>query len=90
MELINKSERNPQRLSSPMEPFRRDDDPLLAGGEVNRGFGFALTFGCITGTYSTIYVASAVVLDYTNRKLPKTVGSQIIQKPRHEPVKQGT
>jgi preprotein translocase subunit SecF len=63
---------------------------FLAGGEVNRGFGFALMFGCITGTYSTIYVASAVVLDYTNRNLAKTPESQNIQKPRHEPVKQGS
>jgi preprotein translocase SecF subunit len=38
---------------------------FLFGGEVNRGFGFALTIGIITGTYSSIYIASAVVLDYT-------------------------
>lgn len=63
---------------------------FLAGGEVNRGFGFTLMFGSITGTYSTIYVASAVVLDYTNRKLPKTSESQNSQKLRHEPVKQGS
>jgi preprotein translocase subunit SecF len=43
----------------------------LMGGEVNRGFGFALTIGIITGTYSSIFVASAVVLDYTNAKLAK-------------------
>jgi preprotein translocase SecF subunit len=42
----------------------------LLGGEVNRGFGFALTIGIITGTYSSIFVASAVVLDYTGLKLP--------------------
>jgi preprotein translocase SecF subunit len=42
---------------------------FLFGGEVNRGFGFALTIGIITGTYSSIYIASAVVLDFTQRKL---------------------
>jgi preprotein translocase subunit SecF len=42
----------------------------LLGGEVNRGFGFALTIGIITGTYSSIYIASAVVLDYTHRNAP--------------------
>jgi preprotein translocase subunit SecF len=38
---------------------------LLLGGEVTRGFAFALTIGIVTGTYSSIYVASAVVLDWT-------------------------
>jgi len=41
---------------------------FLFGGEVNRGFAFALTIGIITGTYSSIYIASAVVLEYTIRK----------------------
>jgi preprotein translocase subunit SecF len=35
------------------------------GGEVNRGFAFAFLVGTISGTYSSIYVASAVVLDWT-------------------------
>jgi preprotein translocase subunit SecF len=41
---------------------------LFAGGEVTRGFAFTLTIGIITGTYSSIYIASAVVLDYALRK----------------------
>jgi preprotein translocase SecF subunit len=40
---------------------------LIFGGEVNRGFAFALTVGIVTGTYSSIYIASAVVLEWTNR-----------------------
>jgi len=40
---------------------------LFLGGEVNRGFGFALVIGIITGTYSSIYIASAVALDWTQR-----------------------
>ena len=40
---------------------------LFFGGEVTRGFAFALTVGIITGTYSSIYIASAVVLDTTLR-----------------------
>lgn len=40
---------------------------LVFGGEVNRGFAFALTFGIVTGTYSSIYIASAVVLEWSNR-----------------------
>lgn len=40
---------------------------LIFGGEVTRGFAFALTVGIVTGTYSSIYIASAVVIDWTNR-----------------------
>jgi len=38
---------------------------MFAGGEVNRGFAFTFFIGSIFGTYSSIYVASASVLDYT-------------------------
>ncbi len=54
------------------------------GGEVNRGFAFALTIGITTGTYSSIYIASAIVLDYTNRKLGKASQPMIAQKPSYE------
>jgi preprotein translocase SecF subunit len=37
---------------------------FFLGGEVNRGFAFTLLIGTIVGTYSSIYVASAVVLDW--------------------------
>jgi preprotein translocase subunit SecF len=40
---------------------------LVFGGEVIRGFSFALTIGIITGTYSSIYMASAVVLEWALR-----------------------
>lgn len=38
---------------------------MLFGGEVTRGFAFALTIGIITGTYSSIYIASAVVYEWS-------------------------
>ena len=41
---------------------------LLFGGEVTRGFAFTLTIGITTGTYSSIYIASAIVLDWSYRK----------------------
>lgn len=44
---------------------------LIFGGEVNRGFAFTFLVGTISGTYSSIYVASALVLDWTNRKAIK-------------------
>ncbi len=40
---------------------------MLIGGEVLRGFAFALFIGIIIGTYSSIFVASAFVLEYDNR-----------------------
>ena len=35
---------------------------LVLGGDVIRGFVFAMTFGIIIGTYSTIFVATAILL----------------------------
>jgi preprotein translocase subunit SecF len=35
---------------------------LIFGGDVIRGFVFAMTFGVIIGTYSTLYVAKNIVL----------------------------
>ena len=40
---------------------------LIFGGEVLRAFSFTLFFGTITGTYSSIFVASALVLEYAKR-----------------------
>lgn len=40
---------------------------LIFGGEVLRGFAFALFIGMITGTYSSVFIASAFVLEYSNR-----------------------
>ena len=35
---------------------------LLIGGEVIKGFSFALFIGILVGTYSSIFIASPVVL----------------------------
>lgn len=44
---------------------------LLFGGEVLRAFAFTMFFGIIIGTYSSIFVASALVLDYAARSKKK-------------------
>ena len=44
---------------------------IIFGGEILRGFAFALFIGMITGTYSSIFVASAFVLEYANRTKTK-------------------
>jgi preprotein translocase SecF subunit len=60
------------------------------GGEVNRGFAFALTIGITTGTYSSIYIASAIALDYTNRKLAKKNKPAVSEKVNYETINQGS
>lgn len=42
------------------------------GGEGLHGFAFCLVAGIIVGTYSTIYIASPVLLFFANRKSPAT------------------
>jgi preprotein translocase SecF subunit len=44
---------------------------LLLGGDVLRAFAFTLFFGIIIGTYSSIFVASALVLEYAERSKKK-------------------
>ncbi len=36
---------------------------FLFGGEVNRGFAFTFLVGVVTGTYSSVYIASALVVE---------------------------
>ena len=40
---------------------------FLTGGEVLRGFAFALIVGILIGTYSSVFVAAPVVLELRNR-----------------------
>lgn len=42
---------------------------LLFGGEVLRGFSFALFIGILVGTYSSIYIASPIVVDLMKKEL---------------------
>jgi len=49
---------------------------LFFGGEVTRAFAFTLTVGTIAGTYSSIYIASAIVLDWGLRKSRQPAGTK--------------
>jgi preprotein translocase subunit SecF len=40
---------------------------LVMGGEFVRDFAFAMTIGLVTGTYSSVFVASALVVEWQNR-----------------------
>lgn len=45
---------------------------FIFGGEVTRGFAFAMLIGVVTGTYSSIFVAAPVLVDFAkNRPLGK-------------------
>ena len=41
---------------------------FIFGGEVIRGFMFALVLGIVVGTYSSIFIASPVTYDSRNDK----------------------
>lgn len=42
---------------------------LLFGGDVLRGFSFAMFIGCLIGTYSSIFVAAPIVVDFQKSRL---------------------
>jgi SecD/SecF fusion protein len=41
---------------------------FIFGGDVTRGFAFAMLIGVITGTYSSIFVAAPVLVDLAKDK----------------------
>lgn len=41
---------------------------FIFGGEVTRGFSFAMMIGVITGTYSSIFVAAPILVDFAKNK----------------------
>jgi SecD/SecF fusion protein len=41
---------------------------FLVGGEVTKGFAFAMLIGVITGTYSSIFVAAPILVDMGGKK----------------------
>jgi SecD/SecF fusion protein len=41
---------------------------FLVGGEVTRGFAFAMLIGVVTGTYSSIFVAAPFLVDFAKGK----------------------
>src|SRR5262249_6075040 len=59
---------------------------IFGGGEIN-DFAFTFLVGIITGTYSSIYIASALVLWWHHGQRPVTIGSgAIIQQPKVAPA----
>jgi SecD/SecF fusion protein len=52
---------------------------FLFGGEVTKGFAFAMLIGVITGTYSSIFVAAPILVDFAkNKPLGKMAPDEIV------------
>jgi SecD/SecF fusion protein len=48
---------------------------FIFGGETLRGFSFAMLVGVLSGTYSTLFIATPIVLDTTNEDTPKAAAT---------------
>jgi SecD/SecF fusion protein len=58
---------------------------FLVGGEVTKGFAFAMLIGVITGCYSSIFVAAPILVDLgKKRTLGESAGTtpKVVEKPR--------
>ncbi len=53
---------------------------FIWGGEVLRGFAFTMLIGVITGTYSSIFVASAIAFDWLEKDKNKTASLPVGQR----------
>lgn len=50
---------------------------LIFGGEVLRGFSFALLIGVLVGTYSSIYIATPIVVDLMRKEIEAENAAQV-------------
>ena len=53
---------------------------LFFGGDVLRGFSFAMFIGCLIGTYSSIFVAAPLVIDFGGGKKKVVAEPLVIKK----------
>jgi SecD/SecF fusion protein len=59
---------------------------FIFGGEVTRGFAFAMLIGVITGTYSSIFVAAPILMDFAKDK-PLGAADKVDAKTPASPVR---
>ena len=57
----------------------------LFGGEVLRGFAFTMLVGIVSGTYSTIFIASAIAIILSQRRRAPTAASAAPGRPEARP-----
>ena len=53
----------------------------LFGGEVLRGFAFTMLVGVVSGTYSTVFIASAIAIILSKRKQPLAASTAAAVRP---------
>jgi preprotein translocase subunit SecF len=53
----------------------------IFGGEVLRGFAFTMLVGIISGTYSTVFIASAIAIILSQRRRPFSASAQAAGRP---------
>jgi SecD/SecF fusion protein len=58
---------------------------FLVGGEVTRGFAFAMLIGVITGTYSSIFVAAPILVDLSKGKKITTTTTAGVPEKKEKP-----
>jgi len=57
---------------------------FIFGGEVTRGFAFAMLIGVVTGTYSSVFVAAPILMDFAKDKpLGQPEKDKTLAKARH-------
>ena len=56
---------------------------FIFGGEVTKGFAFAMLIGIVTGTYSSIFVAAPILVDFAKNK---PLGEADFIEHKHGPV----
>jgi preprotein translocase subunit SecF len=59
----------------------------LFGGEVLRGFAFTMLVGIISGTYSTVFIASAIAIILSHRRRAATAVSAAPGRPEARPAR---
>ena len=58
---------------------------FIAGGEVTRGFAFAMLVGVITGVYSSMFVAAPMLLNLGTKKQPAEEPAKMVTKQTAKP-----
>ncbi|OFW02401.1 MAG: protein-export membrane protein SecF [Acidobacteria bacterium RIFCSPLOWO2_02_FULL_68_18] len=53
----------------------------LFGGEVLRGFAFTMLVGIVSGTYSTVFIASAIAILLSQRRRAATAAAEVASRP---------
>ena len=59
---------------------------FIFGGEVTRGFAFAMLIGVVTGTYSSIFVAAPILMDFAKDRplgAANTVEKKVLTRTAH-------